>query len=154
MSSISAKTAILPEEILNKIFLEYWLNKYEDQVEKIDKHIQSIYQTGRDMQRDEQFMWEDRYHQWSLQQEMYTMGCCVSYLDIKNVADRIVKMERQVRASYQRIADLRCELPGLTLERDEIKRKVERFTIITQEFAICDERIAKIKARGLREEYE
>jgi hypothetical protein len=94
---------MLPIEIVNKILLEHYLNRYEDYAEKIDESIREIYQMGRDMNRAETFAWQERMQAQNMQRDLYTMGSNTRYSDVERVAERGHKYEREAAELEKKI---------------------------------------------------
>ena len=89
---------VLPEDIMNKIMLEHWLNAYEGQAEKIDMHMQKIQLMRMEVHQLENFIWEDCRRQRSAQEFMHTINSNTSYAYVREIADRIYRMEKEVKA--------------------------------------------------------
>ena len=146
MLSNSANTTVLPIEILNKIFLEYWLNKYEEQAEKIDEHLRSIYQMGRDMYRLENSA--------CLEQKRLDKKLDIPQAEFKQMCDRIRKFKEKAKDIERKKWIAKGEIDGLISERERIERKIQHFVNTTKDFEIRDKRFAKVRARELCEKYE
>ncbi len=154
MLSTSAITSMLPTEIVSKILLEHYLNKYEDTAEKIDESIREIYQMGRDMIRAETFAWQERMQAQNMQRSLHTMGSYTQYSDVDMAARRSQKYEREANELEKKIKSARKEVKKLIGERDVIEGEINHFANITTDFEIRDKRMAMIRDRGLCERYE
>jgi hypothetical protein len=154
MLSTSAITSVLPTEIVNKILLEHYLNRYEDHAEKIDESIREIYQMGRDMIRAETFAWQERMQAQNMQRGLHMMGSYTQYSDVERVAERGRRYEREASELERKIKNARKEVAKLISERDVIESEINHFANITTDFEVRDKRMAMIRDRGLCERYE
>lgn len=154
MLSTSAITSMLPTEIVNKILLEHYLNRYEDHAEKIDESIREIYQMGRDMIRAETFAWQERMQAQNMQRGLHMMGTYTQYSDVERVAERGRRYEREASELERKIKNARKEVAKLISERDVIESEINHFANITTDFEVRDKRMAMIRDRGLCERYE
>lgn len=151
MLSNSANTTVLPIEILNKIFLEHWLNKYEEQAEKIDEHLRSIYRMGIDMYRLENSACLEEKR---LDKKLVAKTSNLSQAEIKQMYDRIRKFKEKAKDIERKKWIAKGEIDGLISERERIERKIQHFVNTTKDFEIRDKRFAKVRARELCEKYE
>jgi len=151
MLSTSAKIAALPVDIMNKIFLEHWLNKYEEQAEKIDAHLRQIYQMGRDMYRLEDAAFHEERR---LGKKLHATDSNLSQAEYTQTLDRIWKFKEKAKDFGRKILVAKGEIEGLINAREKIERKIIYFTNVTTEFEIRNQRMTKIRARELCERYE
>ncbi len=151
MLSNSANTTVLPIEIRNKIFLEHWLNKYEEQAEKIDEHLRHIYRMGIDMYRLENSACLEKKR---LDKKLDAMTSDIPQAEFKQTCDRIRKFREKAKDIERKRWNAKFETDVLISERERIERKIQHFVNTTKEFEIRDKRFAKVRARELCEKYE
>jgi hypothetical protein len=131
---------------MNKIFLEHWLNKYEEQAEKIDEHLRSIYRMGIDMYRLENSA--------CLEQKRLDKKLDIPQAEFKQMCDRIRKFREKAKDIERKRWNAKFETDVLISERERIERKIQHFVNTTKDFEIRDKRFAKVRARELCEKYE
>lgn len=145
---------VLPEDIMNKILMEHWLNAYEAQAEKIDMHVQKILLMRMEVHQLENFIWEDGRRQRSAQEFMHTINSNTSYADVRGIAVRIYNMEKEVKALKEKIIVAKSQMEGLMLELTYISIESSVLADMTGGAEIRSKRIAMVKARGLSDRCE
>lgn len=146
---------LFPDDIMNKILLEHWLNAYEDQAEIVDLHVRKLIQMNVDRYHLDKSIRIEQQNQRIMRGQLNTMAPheVVRYEDVIKSEKRVCRMKKKIEKISEKRKAAKQKIDSLGLELCYIRHEVNGFAHITGEFEIRDKRFAMIEERGLQWRY-